>query len=103
MKQRQSKRRMTRVFHVVNPTLQCPEIPFAEPPDAYALVAEVDTFNVGQAFALTNNIEQDWTLNQGVRAFVESCRSTSVGDVIITPDDQAHLVLGRGFCRLGKV
>lgn len=94
MKQRQSKR-MARVFHVDSPTW-----PFSAVPAAYALVAEVDTCNLDTAFALTNHIEGDWTQNPGVRAFVESCRSTSVGDVIMMSDDEAYLVLPRGFRRL---
>lgn len=87
------------MFHVVSPTFEWPG-----PPDtALTLVAEVDTCNLDKAFALTNNTDQDWTLNRGVRAFVDPCRSTSVGDVIVTPDDEAYIVLSRGFRSLGKV
>lgn len=91
------------MFHVVNPTFKGPDLPFAEIPGSYRLVAEVRTCNLDKAFALTNNTEQDWSLNRGVRAFVDPCRSTSVGDVIVTPDDEAYIVLSKGFRSLGKV
>ncbi|MBX3394321.1 MAG: hypothetical protein KF841_03035 [Phycisphaerae bacterium] len=103
MKQRQSQRRKTRVFHVENPTFQWPEIPCAEIPAGYKLVAEVDTYNLDKAILLTNNVDQDWSLNVGVTAIVQPCRSTSVGDVIVTPDDEAYLILSRGYRRLGRV
>ncbi|GMU82424.1 MAG: hypothetical protein AMXMBFR47_22950 [Planctomycetota bacterium] len=103
MTQRQTNRRVTRVFHVVNPSFQWPEIPCAEIPDAFQLVAEVDTYNLERAIGLTNHVDQDWSLNHGVWAKVHPCRSTSVGDVIVTPDNEAYQVLSRGFRRLGKV
>ncbi len=103
MYQRQPKERVARVFHAVTFIWPCPENPLAGALTAYALVAEVETTDVESAFDLTNHNDEDWTLNQGVRAFVESCRSTSVGDVIVMPDDEAYLVLPVGFRRLSKL
>lgn len=103
MNQRQSRERVARVFHAVNFILPDPENPLAGALTAYALVAEVETTDVEMAFQLTNHIDEDWTLNPGVRAFVQSCRSTSVGDMIVMPDDEAYLVLPIGFRRLSKL
>lgn len=101
MNQRQPKENVARVFHAVSFSLPCPENPLAGAL-AYALVAEVETTDMHRAFGLTNNTDEVWTLNPGVRAFVESCRSTSVGDVIVMPDDEAYLVLSVGFRQLSK-
>lgn len=90
---------MTRVFHAVNPTFR----DTGRAPDEFKLVAEVDTHSLTQAFALTNHIDQDWTLNKEVRAYGDSFRSTSVGDVIVTPDNLAYLVRTIGFGFLGEV
>ena len=49
-------------------------------------VAEVNTDNLEEAFQFTNSIECLWTENFADgrlgTAFVEKCRSTSVGDVM---------------------
>lgn len=103
MSQRQPKERGARVYHAVEFTLPCPEDPYAGALTVYALVAEVETTSAQRAFGLTNHGDEDWTLNPGVRAFVESCRSTSVGDMIITPDDEAYLVLPVGFRQLTRL
>lgn len=91
-------KRKTRVYHAVNPTFRGT----GRVPDAYVLVAEVDTHSLTQAFALTNHTDEDWPLNEGVRPIGDAFRSTSVGDVIVTPDNLAYLVLPIGFRFLGE-
>lgn len=102
MNQRQPRENVARVFHAVSFSLPCPENPLVGALMDYALVAEVETPDMHRAFCLTNNTDEVWTLNPGVRAFVESCRSTSVGDVIVMPDDEAYLVMSVGFRQLSK-
>ena len=49
-----------------------------------AKVAEVDTNDPNKAFELTNHIDNDWTLNEGVTPLIPRPRSTSIGDVLQT-------------------
>lgn len=103
MNQRQTKGYVLRVYHAVNFDWPVSEDPPAGSLTKYVLVAEVDTTDLERAYELTNHIDKDWTLNREVRAFVPSCRSTSVGDMIVTPDDEAYLVLPVGFGLFAKL
>ena len=69
-------------------------------PEEYAKVAEVDTDQLEVAFELTNTIHRPWWTNPGVRA-VKPTRSTSVGDVLVTPDGKAHRCMPSGWKTLG--
>ena len=100
MYQRQPNENVARVFHAVSFIWPCPETANVGALTVYALVAEIETDDPQIAFDLTNNIDKDWTLNPSIRAFVDSCRSTSVGDMIVTPDGEAYLVLPVGFRQL---
>ena len=93
----------TLVFHSSHEVPQNLENPFAQCPGGYQLVAAVATENLEAAFHLTNHLEQAWQLNDGVIAYVDCCRSTSVGDVMVTPDGKAHLCLMTGWRELGDV
>lgn len=52
-------------------------------PSGYVKVAEVDTDDLEVAFELTNTIDRAWWENEGVKAIVTPCRSTSVGDILV--------------------
>jgi hypothetical protein len=86
-----------RVYHAV------PFIPFgfatrwASFPDEFKLVAEVETDSLDEAFGLTNSGDEAWWLNERVTAHVSPCRSTSVGDVFVSPDGEIFRVLPLGF------
>lgn len=54
-------------------------------PEHYEFVAEVEADALGQVFELTNHIYSDWTKNDGVKATAGPKRSTSVGDIIMSP------------------
>lgn len=96
MTRRQAKERVFRVFHAVNFGQPAPRGQVWE----YALVAEVTATDVERVFELTNHNGEDWTLRPNVRAFIRPCRSTSVGDMIMTPDDEAYLVEPVGLRRV---
>lgn len=74
---------MAKVFHAINPTFGFEKQP--QWPEEYRLVAETETDDLQQVFALTNSIEYDWWLNS-VKSLVGSCRSSSVGDVVVTSE-----------------
>lgn len=64
------------------------------------VVAEVACADLEDAFRLTNNIEYAWQTNEGVRpmpAYATSCRSTSVGDLILDEAGILHRVADFGF------
>jgi len=50
---------------------------------AMKLAAVVETFDLDEAYKLTNNIDTPWPANEGVEATGLSLRSTSVGDVLV--------------------
>lgn len=54
------------------------------PDSVLTKVAEVDTDDLDEAYRLTNNIDQSWTLNEGVSSVAPELRSTSVGDVLLS-------------------
>ena len=56
-------------------------------PDAYTLVASVECRNKERAYQLTQHIEGSWLDNPDARALTEKARSTSVGDIIVDPND----------------
>jgi hypothetical protein len=64
----------------------------------YVLVAEVDAEHEDDAYKLTNTIHGPWVLNEEVRPTMPGrLRSTSVGDVIVSPDGTRLLVLPVGW------
>lgn len=63
----------------------------------YKVVALVDTDDLERAFMLTNHIETAWQENEGVKAKVENCRSTSVGDLMEDEKGNLFMVAGCGF------
>jgi hypothetical protein len=95
--------RRTLVFHLSFPVPRNLQDPSAQWPDGYRLVADVDTEDLETAFLLTNHVERAWQENEGVFAYVKCCRSTSPGDVLVTPDGKAHLCLDIGWRELGEV
>lgn len=82
------------ICHSVEQALQAME---AFESGKYAKVGEVDTDNLEEAFSATNNIDDSWTKNAGVRSLAGSnVRSTSAGD-IMEKDDTFYVVGGFGF------
>ena len=69
----------------------------------YEEVAEVDTHDKETAFRLTNHIESDWQLNDGVTAKTNKARSTSVCDLMIDDDGDRWIVAPVGFKRLDPI
>jgi len=64
---------------------------------------EVDTTDVqkalGLAYQFANHIESDWSENEGVTLYVDSVRSSSVGDVFEL-NDEVYIIAGFGFDKL---
>jgi len=98
-----AKNKWTLVFHACTPIFHSLERPLADIPAVYRFVAAVDTEDLEIAFQLTNHHEQVWQLNDGVIVHVGDCRSTSVGDVMVTPDGTAHRCCTWGWRQLGQV
>lgn len=74
-------------------------------PEDYTHIAVVEANSLGKAFELTNSDDRDWIDKRGVKqARVEGLdtvpRSTSIGDVIVDPEGQAHRVNSGGFERI---
>lgn len=78
--------------HMFNPTFN---------PGICRNAAAVQTNSLDEAYQLTNNIDQHWTENQGVKASGLSLRSTSVGDVL-EHDDHFYVVEACGFRELSR-
>lgn len=58
-------------------------------PEEYEHVANVRTDTFGEAFQLTNHIDEPWWTNAGVEKIVEGGRrSSSVGDVFVLSNDE---------------
>ena len=74
-------------------------------PRCYKLVAEVETTDLQEAYYATNHTDMMWTLNPGVKARVpgQRWRSSSVGDILVTPDNRVFRVAGVGFTHLFSV
>jgi hypothetical protein len=65
-------------------------------PDQYKLVAIVECDALGSTFPLTNHIDREWWLNDGVQ-LVEESRSTSIGDVVEDENGQVFLCCSVGW------
>lgn len=77
---------MITVYHNHNPRLEI-QSDF-DACDNLIKVAQVDTDDLEEAFALTNSIDHPWTENAQVRAEPGRHRSTSVGDVMEQDGDR---------------
>jgi hypothetical protein len=82
----------SKVWQVKNVT--GPQLRF---PHDFELVAEVETNDPEIAFARTNSVEQPWPKNPGVIAHKPESRSTSSGDVVVTPQGALHHCLSFGW------
>jgi len=63
----------------------------------YDLVAGVFTENPEVAFTATQHLPTESYDGPKAFAYVKEYRSTSVGDVVVTPDGQAYLCLNFGW------
>lgn len=75
------------IFHAKNPS------PLGEVPKEIDYVGTVIAKSPEEAFKKSQNFEKPWNPNN-------PCRSTSVGDIIETPDGRILLVKGVGFDEL---
>ena len=104
-----------RVYHDRNPTFGLEEIAGELPdlglkekqkrpvdPKRFELVAYVRIDSVDEAYRLTNSIDCPWWENDGVKA-IKQARSTSVGDIIVSPDGVAFLCKVMGWEELERV
>ena len=57
--------------------------------------------NLEMCFQLTNHIDRDWRINQGVTALPTPQRSTGVGDIVKDSDGALWVVMGCGFKQVG--
>jgi hypothetical protein len=72
-------------------------------PDDFVEVAEVASEQLGEVYALTNHIDQDWTLNEGVTKKAEGpVRSTSMGDLVAQADGTVSLCCAVGWEVVGN-
>lgn len=69
-------------------------------PEGYSLAASVECDNIDEVFRVTNHIDESWTENPEVKELHDPRpRSTSVGDVVVSEDEnnQAYLCAGMGW------
>ena len=89
------------VFHALHPNFMGSEMrDLAKPPpwpSDFRQVALVGTESLDTAYAWTNHIGKSWTENPLVKVLADRVRSSSVGDVFVTPDGKAHRVDSCGF------
>lgn len=57
-------------------------------PKDYEHVANVEARSLDHAFELTNHIDDGWQKNKGVETLADQARSTSVGDIIVDPENK---------------
>jgi hypothetical protein len=65
-------------------------------PDHYIHVANVDSQSLDGAYTLTNHIDSAWFTNEEVEV-LNCSRSTSVGDVVVDRDGEAHRCKSMGW------
>ncbi|MBP7937609.1 MAG: hypothetical protein KA354_23455 [Phycisphaerae bacterium] len=94
------KKPITRVYHAIPADFGWESRPSTFRPSCYRLVAEVETVDLKMAYSLTNHGEDDWARNRGVKARGNERRSTSVGDILVTPDNRVFRVASFGFIHL---
>jgi len=88
------------VFHADNPNFGMDKQPTF--PQDYTKVAVVACPDLEAVFSLTNHIQKPWTENKEVIWHADRCRSTSVGDIVVTSDFEVWRVEGCGYKRLDK-
>ncbi len=85
------------VYQQINPTfgmlLDDKPILF---PDHFEITTEVDTDNLEVVFELTNL----WPKDDPRLHIIKESRSTSVGDIVLTPDNHLHLCMPLGWYEL---
>ena len=78
-----------KVYHARKPTYG--RRPHPHWPKGYELVAEVEATGLHEVFCLTQHLYNCfWPDNPGVSFSCRPVRSTSVGDVVVTPDGRAY-------------
>lgn len=72
-------------------------------PDDFQLVAECETNDLERIFALTNHIDEEWWLNEGVKKQIPKPRSTSCGDVVVLDGGKVCMCSELGWKDIGHV
>ena len=72
-------------------------------PRAFQAAAYVDADSAAIAYGKTQHIDTEWWKNDGVRRVGDGTRSTSVGDVILTPSKHLIVVVDMGFEDLSEI
>lgn len=88
----------SRVYHALNPSYT--SMAWTDP-GAFVPVADVETASPEMAFLLTTNAGSSWAHNGGVHALVKDCRSSGVGDLVVTPDSVVHQKIDEGWKVVG--
>jgi hypothetical protein len=72
-------------------------------PEGFTHVATVEAEDIERVFELTNHIDSDWTLNDGVEPTVAvaiiGARSTSVGDIAVEESGARYTCESIGWTR----
>ncbi|EPX83917.1 hypothetical protein [Salipiger mucosus] len=63
----------------------------------YNHVADIRKDHLEVAYAVSQNIEANWTSHSDVDAKVDKARSTSMGDILIDAEGRCHVVVMVGF------
>lgn len=72
------------VYHAKNPNFGMGDKqPFND--KHFSKVAIVEAVDLDEVFELTNHIDKPWWVNKGIIWYQTGSRSTSVGDVVVTP------------------
>ena len=82
-----------------NPPLFILTMGYVHVADVEVDLRSLNSLMLGRAFQLTNHIDQEWWLNEGVTLVKES-RSTSVGDIFII-GNETFIVEPVGYLYLG--
>lgn len=92
------------IFRTAHESSTGARLPHPLDPAEYHPAAVVIAENRGQVFQLCNSIDAFWQENPEVRkAFPNSERSLSVGDLIVEEDGTIYEIEGAGYCRHGSL
>lgn len=68
------------------------------PAESYTKVATVEAKDLDDVYHQSQNIESSWLQNPNVSSQLTQCRSTSVGDIIFSHEEnQNYMVMNIGF------
>jgi len=98
-----------RIYYCREPYNEWTDVPEPNWPRDYDLVAEVNQDElVGnealeKAFRKTQNHDENWTRNEGVKAFQPECRSMYPGDVVSLDDGELYRCEASGWSHIATL